>query len=68
MEQLKCPRCSSEKIRTNGTTKTGTTRYRCKDCHKSWSQRPIGRPPKGLVAMTNAERQKLHRQRKRAKK
>lgn len=61
---FKCPKCGSKNTRTNGKTKKGTVRYLCKDCHKSWSKNPIGRPPKGLVAMTNAERQKLFRDKK----
>lgn len=61
-QKQQCPRCTSKNYRTNGTTKKGTVRYLCKDCHKSWSDRSIGRPTIGLVPMTNAERQKKHRE------
>ncbi|HMO84468.1 MAG TPA: hypothetical protein PKC18_06045 [Lacipirellulaceae bacterium] len=30
--------CQHENRRTNGTTKAGATRYRCKDCGKSWTE------------------------------
>jgi len=30
--------CSHENRRTNGKTKAGHTRYRCKDCGKSWTE------------------------------
>ena len=61
---MQCPKCSSTNYRTNGKTPKGTIRYFCKDCRKSWSDRAIGRPPRELVAMTNAERQTLYRQKK----
>lgn len=61
---MHCPRCSSTNYRTNGTTKKGTVRYFCKDCKKSWSKNPIGRPPNGLIAQTPAESQKAYRERK----
>lgn len=32
-----CPNCGSENVRTNGTTSSGTPRYRCKDCDKAWT-------------------------------
>lgn len=32
-----CPKCESKNVRTNGTNRKGNTRYRCKDCGKSWS-------------------------------
>ena len=64
MTETKCPKCESQKFRLNGTTKKGTVRYRCQDCGKSWSDRPIGRPLKGAIAMTNAERQRRYRQKK----
>lgn len=31
--------CQHERRRKNGTTKTGATRYRCKDCGKSWTEK-----------------------------
>ena len=48
-------------IITNGKTAKGTTRYRCKECNKTWSDRSIGKPPQGLTAMTNAEKPKKFR-------
>ena len=30
--------CQHENRRTNGKTKSGATRYRCKDCGKSWTE------------------------------
>jgi transposase-like protein/IS1 family transposase len=30
--------CQHERRRTNGTTKAGATRYRCKDCGKTWTE------------------------------
>ena len=30
--------CQHENRRTNGKTSTGATRYRCKDCGKSWTE------------------------------
>ncbi|MFO0790900.1 MAG: IS1 family transposase [Pirellulales bacterium] len=30
--------CEHKNKRTNGTTKSGATRYRCKDCGKSWTE------------------------------
>ena len=30
--------CQHENRRTNGKTRTGKTRYRCKDCGKSWAE------------------------------
>jgi IS1 family transposase/transposase-like protein len=30
--------CQHENRKKNGTTKAGTTRYRCKDCGKSWTE------------------------------
>lgn len=30
--------CKHENKRTNGTTKSGAVRYRCKDCGKSWTE------------------------------
>jgi transposase-like protein/IS1 family transposase len=30
--------CEHKNRRTNGTTKSGATRYRCKDCGKSWTE------------------------------
>jgi IS1 family transposase/transposase-like protein len=30
--------CTHEHKRTNGTTKSGAVRYRCKDCGKSWTE------------------------------
>ncbi|NJN74447.1 MAG: hypothetical protein HC799_17460 [Limnothrix sp. RL_2_0] len=34
---ISCPQCDSNNVRTNGTTSSGKTRYRCNDCGKSWS-------------------------------
>jgi predicted RNA-binding Zn-ribbon protein involved in translation (DUF1610 family)/energy-coupling factor transporter ATP-binding protein EcfA2 len=34
-----CPNCGSEDVRTNGKTSSGATRYRCKSCDKSWSEK-----------------------------
>ena len=58
---MKCPRCNSNNYRIGGSTPKGTIRYRCKDCDKTWSDRPIGRPTVGDVAMTDAERQRRSR-------
>lgn len=63
---MQCPKCSSTNYRTNGKTRKGTTRYYCKDCRKSWCKTPVGRPSLGLVAMTNAEKQKAYRERKKS--
>jgi transposase-like protein len=30
--------CQHEKRRTNGTSASGATRYRCRDCGKSWTE------------------------------
>jgi transposase-like protein len=30
--------CEHKNRRTNGTTAAGATRYRCKDCGKSWTE------------------------------
>ena len=32
------PVCEHTNRRTNGTTKSGKTRYRCNDCGKSWTE------------------------------
>lgn len=62
-----CPRCYSSAIRKHGLTKRGTPRYKCIDCFKTFTGTKLGRPPQGIRAMTNAERQKKHRNKKRIK-
>lgn len=63
---MDCPRCNSTNIKNFGKTKAGTQRYRCNECLKTWSDNPKrGQPTIGLVAMTNAEKQKAYRARKR---
>ncbi|GAB5465684.1 MAG: hypothetical protein Kapaf2KO_11200 [Candidatus Kapaibacteriales bacterium] len=34
----KCIYCGSEKVIRNGKTASGSLRYKCKDCNKSWSE------------------------------
>ena len=46
---MKCPRCESTKYRPNGATKAGTSRYRCLECNKTWSDGKIGRPRKNQI-------------------
>ena len=46
---MKCPRCESTRYISNGVTKAGTSRYRCKECDKTWSDRAIGRPRKNQI-------------------
>ena len=58
---MKCPKCNSTSYRKNGTTPKGTTRYRCNDCGKTWSDRPNGRPTIGDLPMTAAERKRRSR-------
>lgn len=59
---MNCSNCQSNKIVKNGTTKLEHQRYRCATCGKSWSDNPVlGRPSVNKIAMTNAERQKRFR-------
>ncbi len=59
-----CPYCHSRKIKIHGVTKSGTTRYKCKDCLKTFTGTKVGRPPNGYRAMSNKERQKKYRDKK----
>jgi hypothetical protein len=55
---MNCPRCNSNKFRISGFTKVGSPRYRCRDCDKTWSDKPVGRPPLGEETMSNSEYQR----------
>jgi transposase-like protein len=61
---MKCPNCKSTKYHKKGKTTNGLySRYQCQECQKNWSDSPLsqGRPPLGLVAMSDRERQKRRR-------
>lgn len=62
MTIINCPHCQSDRTRNNGKTSSGTQRYRCNDCNKSFTLTPVGRPCLGEVPLTNYERVKRHRQ------
>ena len=65
---MNCPRCESNNYKKSGKTKLGYQRYQCKDCKKCWNSGNLkGRQPKGLIAMTDAERARNYRARKKAK-
>jgi transposase-like protein len=57
-----CPHCQSTSIRGNGKTSSGTQRYRCNDCKKSFTLTKIGRPLLGEKPLTNYESVKKSRQ------
>jgi transposase-like protein len=61
-----CPHCQGAQIKKNGLSKLGYQRYRCKICNKHWSDNPkgIGRPPINPEPMTDAQRAKNYRLRK----
>lgn len=58
---ITCPKCDSNHIKVHGFTKSGTLRFKCRDCFKTFTGTKIGRPPLGDRAMTNRERQQKHR-------
>ncbi|MFM2313102.1 MAG: InsA N-terminal domain [Cyanobacteriota bacterium] len=62
-----CPHCQSEQIKKNGLTKLGYQQYQCKVCKKHWSDNPRGkgRPSVNQKAMTDAERAKNYRLKRR---
>ena len=65
---MSCLKCNSSDIKNNGKTKVGTQRYCCNNCKKTWSDNPKrGQPTIGTVAMTDAERAKRYREKKKNK-
>ena len=62
---MTCLKCGSIDFKKSGKTKLGYQRYQCNKCKKYWSNSPHkGRPTKGLTAMTDAERARNYRARK----
>jgi transposase-like protein len=56
-----CPACQSTATRRIGLTSSGTQRYRCNACSKSFTGTQVGRPCLGDRALTNYEMVKRHR-------
>jgi transposase-like protein len=63
---ISCPHCQSTSTRGNGTTSSGTQRYRCNECKKSFTFTAVGRPCIGDRPLTNYEKVKRARAKKRA--
>ncbi|WP_396136635.1 IS1 family transposase [Chamaesiphon sp. VAR_48_metabat_403] len=64
MSIISCPHCQSIAIRLFGRTSSGTQRYRCNTCGKSFTFTAVGRPCIGDRPLTNYEKVKRHRQKK----
>lgn len=45
----KCPKCGSNNHKNHGSTKAGTTRFKCKDCGKTFTGTKRGRPLTNVV-------------------
>ncbi len=60
---MNCIYCASN-TRKNGLTSSGTQRYRCDSCKRSFTGSPVGRPSIGDRPLTSIE----YNQRYRAKK
>jgi ribosomal protein L37AE/L43A len=58
----RCPRCQSGAIRRIGLTSSGTQRYKCNNCSKSFTGTQVGRPCLGDRPLTNYESVKKSRQ------
>ncbi len=56
-----CPRCQSVAIRRIGLTSSGTQRYKCNHCSKSFTGTKVGRPCLGDRPLTNYESVKRSR-------
>jgi InsA N-terminal domain len=63
---ISCPNCQSVSTRGNGQTSSGTQRYRCNECNKSFTFTVVGRPLLGDRPLTSYERVKRARAKKRA--
>lgn len=63
---MTCPRCGSQKAYNNGLTPCGSQRYKCAVCRKTWTPDPKvgGKPSIFGYPMSNAERQRRHREKK----
>jgi transposase-like protein len=61
---ITCPHCQSTAIRRKGMTSSGTQRYKCNTCSKSFTLTPVGRPCIGDRPLTNYESVKRHRLKK----
>jgi transposase-like protein len=61
-----CPHCQSRKFRKNGYNESGSCRYRCNKCGKSWSDggKIQGSHPIGDKPLTNAQKSKERRRRR----
>ncbi len=46
---MNCPHCGKP-AHANGTSASGSPRYRCRACQKSWTGNPTGRPASDLGA------------------
>jgi transposase-like protein len=57
-----CPKCGGNYTCKDGRSPLGAQRYRCHDCGRKFGGGVVGRPTES-TAMTNAERQRLWRQR-----
>jgi transposase-like protein len=56
-----CSVCQGTAIRRIGLTSSGTQRYKCNTCNKSFTGTPVGRPCLGDKPLTNYESVKRHR-------
>ena len=62
---MNCPHCQSNNFKKSGKTTLGYQRYICKTCGKTWSNSPhAGRPTKYKAPMSDAERARRYRLRK----
>lgn len=66
--EIRCTRCNSIQTKKKGRTSSGTQRYQCKKCGKTFSLDPKRSGPKPIYdrPMTNAEKQRRWRENNKA--
>ncbi len=64
---MNCIYCNS-KTRKNGLTSSGTQRYRCDSCKRSFTGSSVGRPTIGDRPLTSIERSQRYQAKKKIEK